>query len=202
MRMKKMITWINRIITGVLMIFIVVVAGVIISSKMSGGMPDIFGYQLKIVLSGSMEPRIQTGSVIAVKSLDEEERTQLQKGDVITFKEDENMLITHRVIDVISTNSGVQYTTKGDNNNTQDSNPVSAENVVAKYNGFTVPYAGYLINFSQSPNGSILFMILPGVLMLGYSIISIWRVLRQVEESGKTGSRTKGQEPCPKFLED
>jgi signal peptidase len=170
------------------MVVIVAVAGVILSSKMTGGMPDIFGYQLKTVLSGSMEPRIQTGSVIAVKSLDEEERTQLQKGDVITFKEDENMLITHRVIDVISTNSGVQYATKGDNNNTPDSSLVLANNVVAEYNGFTIPYAGYLINFSQSPNGSILFMILPGVLMLGYSIISIWRVLRQVEERQNTNS--------------
>ncbi|WP_299094230.1 signal peptidase I SipW [uncultured Metabacillus sp.] len=186
--MKKLVTWINRMITGVLMVCIIAVAGVVISSKMSGGMPEIFGYQLKTVLSGSMEPGIQTGSVIAVKLLGEEERTQLQKGDVITFKEDENMLITHRVIDVQSTNSGVQYTTKGDNNNTPDSNPVLAENVVAEYHGFTIPYAGYLINFSQSPNGSIFFMIVPGVLMLAYSIITIWRVLRQVEERQKSNS--------------
>ncbi|KKI93311.1 signal peptidase [Bacillus sp. SA1-12] len=183
--MKKLGTWINRVITGILMVLLVAVAGLVLLSKLSGGMPEIFGYQLKAVLSGSMEPGIQTGSVIAVKSLSEEERTQLQKGDVITFMEDENMLITHRVIDVKSTNSGVQYTTKGDNNNTPDSNPVLAENVVAEYHGFTVAYAGYLINFSQSPNGSILFMIIPGFLMLGYSLITIWRVLRQVEEKQK-----------------
>lgn len=31
------------------------------------GEPQVFGYQLKTVLSGSMEPEIKTGSIIAVK---------------------------------------------------------------------------------------------------------------------------------------
>ena len=40
---------------------------VVISSKASGGEPQVFGYQLKTVLSGSMEPAFNTGSIIAVK---------------------------------------------------------------------------------------------------------------------------------------
>lgn len=111
--------------------------------------------------------------------------TSIQTGDVITFTE-ENRLVTHRISDVISTDSGVHYTTKGDNNHAPDSNPVLAENIVAEYNGFTIPYVGYFLHFAQSPNGSILFMIIPGVLMLGYSLFTIWNTLRQVEEKHKS----------------
>jgi signal peptidase I len=181
-----MIKWANRLVTSVLMILLVGVAVLVISTKLSGENPEVFGYQLKTVLSGSMEPSILTGSIIAVKSVDNEERAALQKGDVITFKEEENMLITHRILEVTSTDNSVQYTTKGDNNHAPDSNPVLAENVVAVYHGFTIPYAGYLINFSQSQNGSILFMIIPGLLMLGYSAFTIWRTLRELDDKQNT----------------
>lgn len=177
--------WANRFVTSILMILLVSVAGMVLSTKLTGGEPEVFGYQLKTVLSGSMEPSIQTGSIIAVKSIGEEEKATFQTGDVITFTE-ENRLVTHRISDVISTDSGVHYTTKGDNNHAPDSNPVLAENIVAEYNGFTIPYVGYFLHFAQSPNGSILFMIIPGVLMLGYSLFTIWNTLRQVEEKHKS----------------
>lgn len=183
---KKMIgKWTNRVFTGVLMILLISVAALVISTKITGGQPDIFGYQLKSVLSGSMEPGIQTGSIIAVKSVDEGEKSNLQAGDVIMFTGEEDMLITHRITEVTSTGGGVVYTTKGDNNNAPDSAPVLAENVVGIYNGFTIPYAGYVINFAQSPNGSVLFMIVPGVLLIGYSAFSVWTTLRRLEFSDK-----------------
>lgn len=96
--------------------------------------------------------------------------------------EEDNKLITHRITEVKETGSGVLYTTKGDNNNAVDSNPVLADNVVGAYEGFTIPYVGYVGSFAQSPNGSIVFMIVPGILMLGYSGFTIWRALRKLEE--------------------
>jgi signal peptidase len=63
--------WTNRLVTGVLIILLIGVAALVIPAKISGEQPEIFGYQLKSVLSGSMEPGIQTGSVIAIKSLEE-----------------------------------------------------------------------------------------------------------------------------------
>lgn len=176
--------WINRIVTSILVLLLVSVAGIVLSTKLTNGEPEVFGYQLKTVLSGSMEPIIQTGSIIAVKSVNDVERENLQKGDVITFIE-ENRLVTHRIVELIQTDSRIQYITKGDNNNAPDTNPVLAENVKAVYNGFTIPQMGYFINFAQSPNGSILFMIIPGFLLLGYSILSILKTLRHLEDKYK-----------------
>ncbi|API93432.1 signal peptidase I [Virgibacillus pantothenticus] len=181
---RKIFKWANRIVSYVLFITLLVVASVVLMTKVSGGEPELFGYQLKTVLSGSMEPEIQTGSIIAIKMISE--TNEFKKGDVITFKADENKLVTHRIVDTTSTKNGVVYTTKGDNNNAEDSSPVLAENVVGEYKGFTIPYLGYFIHFAQSPNGSIFLLILPGVLLLGYAGISIWRTLAQLEDAKKT----------------
>lgn len=185
MKKKTIFKWVNRIISIVLMVVLIAVAALVVINKASGGEPEISGYQLKTVLSGSMEPGIQTGSIIAVKPIEGEERNNLTKGDVITFMESEDKLVTHRIIDIQTSGENVMYTTKGDNNNAPDSNPVLAENVVAVYNGFTIPYLGYISTFAQSPNGSIAFLIIPGFLMLGYSIFIIWRALRELEDQKK-----------------
>lgn len=179
-KVRKLLKWTNQFLTGLFIILLVSIAGIVISTKITDGEPSLFGYQFKTVLSGSMEPKIQTGSIITVKSIDQEERIALKEGDVITFQ-DENRLVTHRISAVTSTNGSVQYTTKGDNNDAADSNPVSAEHVVAVYKGLTIPYVGYFIRFSQSPNGSLLFMIIPGILMVMYSIYTLWRTISNLE---------------------
>ena len=175
---EKIMKWVNNIVTGILMTLLISVASVVIISKASGGEPQFLGYQLKTVLSGSMEPGIQTGSIIAVKLA--EDKTGYKIGDVITFQAEEDILITHRITEVVKSGDSVLYRTKGDNNNAEDMNPVLSENVVAKYTDFTVPYVGYFINFTQSKNGALLLLI-PGILLLIYSTYTIWKVLSVME---------------------
>ncbi len=162
---------------------------IVISSKASGGEPEIFGYQLKTVLSGSMEPDIQTGSIIAVKPGGD--MTRFQEGDVITYMEEDQKLVTHRITEVIHSGDNVMYRTKGDNNDAVDAEPVLSENVVAEYKGFTIPYIGYIINFAQSQNGAFLLLI-PGFLLLGYSAFIIWKAIREIEPANK--GKTKSNE--------
>ena len=156
-------------------------AFLVVSSKASGGEPQAFGYQLKTVLSGSMEPTFQTGSVIAVKPLSSEERKSLKEGDVITFQESEVKLVTHRIIGVTTSVEHVMYETKGDNNKTADMNPVLSENVKAIYTGFTIPYIGYFVDFAQTKEGSAILLIGPGLLLLGYAAFSIFQAIREID---------------------
>jgi signal peptidase len=186
MKNRRFLKWMNSFVSAVLMILLISVAAMFVYTKLSGGEPEVFGYQLKTVLSGSMEPEIQTGSIIAVQTV--EDGSGFAEGDVITFMESQDKLITHRVVEVNESSDGIIYTTKGDNNNAPDSSPVLAENVVAGYSGFTVPYAGYIINFAQTPNGALAFLVLPGVLMIVYSSITIWRALGELEKTRKAAS--------------
>ena len=191
MKMQKIMKWINSFITGILMILLISVASVVVITKISGGEPQLFGYQIKSVLSGSMEPGILTGSIITVKLA--EDKTKFKEGDVITFQEEEDILITHRITEVVKSGDSVLYRTKGDNNNAEDMNPVLSDNVVAEYTGFTVPYVGYFINFSQSKNGAFLLLI-PGFLLLIFSAVTIWRALALIELPQKKQGDEVGQE--------
>ncbi|MFO6597658.1 signal peptidase I SipW [Bacillus cereus] len=141
--MKLIWKIISNAISFVLFALMVFLAFVVISSKASGGDPTVMGYQFKSVLSGSMEPTFLTGSIIAIEP--NKDGSKYQKGDVITFKEKDQKIITHRIIGVKDTNGKVMYETKGDNNNGPDLEPVLAENVVGKYADITVPYVHYAI---------------------------------------------------------
>jgi len=179
-KLKTVGKLISNVITVIMFVVLLLMLFLVISSKAAGGEPQVLGYQLKSVLSGSMEPGIQTGSIIAVKPGGD--MTRFKEGDVITFQEDENKLITHRITEVIDSGEEVMYRTKGDNNNAVDINPVLSENIVAEYTGFTIPYVGYFIDFAQSKNGSALLLILPGLILLGYSGFNIWQTLSQLEK--------------------
>ena len=122
---KKIMKWINNFVTGILMVLLITVAALVVITKASGGEPQLFGYQFKTVLSGSMEPGIQTGSIISVKQA--VDKTNFKVGDVITFQEEEGILITHRITEVVGSGDSVLYRTKGDNNNAEDMNPVLAD---------------------------------------------------------------------------
>lgn len=184
MKWRKITKWISRITTTVLFTVLILTAIMVITSKASGGEPGMFGYQLKTVLSGSMEPGIQTGSIISVKPGGD--MTRFEKGDVITFMADEQRLVTHRIVEM--KNDGNQYITKGDNNEEADTSPVLAQNVVGVYTGFTIPYVGYAIDFANSKGGSAVLLILPGILLLGYSIYTTFRAVKELD--GKKNEET------------
>ncbi|NMH67629.1 signal peptidase I [Bacillus sp. RO3] len=157
----------------------------VISSRASGGEPKAFGYQFKSVLSGSMEPTFKTGSIIAVKPLDENQKASLGENDVITFNKNETEVVTHRIIDVIKQESGTLYVTKGDSNKDKDLSPVLSDNVMAIYEGFTIPYLGYVVSFAQSPKGTALLLIIPGILLLGYAALNVMQALKELERKTK-----------------
>jgi signal peptidase len=194
MRIKKIIS--TALTTLMSLVFLLVVIAVVIS-KASGGEPAFFGYQIKTVLSGSMEPGIHTGSIVAIKPGGD--MTRFHKGDVITFMNPDNILITHRIVDAsINAASGeATYTTKGDNNNAADSAAVSSTNVVGQYTGVTVPYVGYAMNFAISKAGSVMLMIIPGLLMLLYAIYSSWKAVAALEKKNAGAGAPAGPESLP-----
>ncbi|WP_257350451.1 signal peptidase I SipW [Pseudalkalibacillus decolorationis] len=177
--MKKVLKWVSNITSWVLIAVFVVMIFMVVSSKASGGEPNFYGYQLKSVLSGSMEPTFDTGSIIAVDPTIDKQK--LKKGDIITFKENAETLITHRIIEVKNSGNHVQYITKGDNNDGADLEPVLAENVVAKYEGFTIPFVGYFMNFANSKIGTAILLVIPGILLIIYSVFTIWKSIKEID---------------------
>ncbi|MFZ3591224.1 signal peptidase I SipW [Bacillus sp. DJP31] len=189
MNTKKVIKILSNSLTVMLFGLLLMMIFLVISSKASGGEPQVFGYQLKTVLSGSMEPTFKTGSIIAIKPMDDS--IKLAKKDVITFLQADGNVVTHRITDVINQGDHVLYQTKGDNNQNLDTQPVLSQNVIGKYTGFTIPFLGYFIDFAKSSKGTAMLLIIPGVLLLGYSVISIMSALREIDRKTKESTPQK-----------
>ncbi|MEC1423423.1 signal peptidase I SipW [Bacillus subtilis] len=174
---------ISNILYVIIFTLIIVLTLVVISTRSSGGEPAVFGYTLKSVLSGSMEPEFNTGSLILVKEIADVK--ELQKGDVITFMQDANTAVTHRIVDITKQEDHLLFKTKGDNNAAADSAPVSDENVRAQYTGFQLPYAGYILHFASQPIGTAVLLIVPGVMLLVYAFVTISSAIREIERKTK-----------------
>ncbi|ELK48029.1 signal peptidase I [Halobacillus sp. ACCC02827] len=164
--MKTALRMIYKTLSVTAVGLIVALAIVVIAVKASGGEPTLFGYQMKTVLSGSMEPTFQTGSVIAIEMT--EDPSVYKEGDVLTFIDKKEQVVTHRVIDVQEAGGDVLYTTQGDNNDGADLDPVLSGNVLGSYTGFTIPYLGFVLNYAGSKMGSALLLFVPGILLFLY----------------------------------
>lgn len=108
--------------------------------------PSVFGYSMLIVASPSMTGAIEAGDAIIIKNSD-----SYAVGDVITyFPEDESFSVTHRIVRV----EGDKFYTKGDANQSEDSDPVLIEQIVGKV-AVKLDKVGYFIEWLRSPVGII-----------------------------------------------
>lgn len=169
--MKKTVRIVSNLLSIFLFCFILLLAYFSISSRIYGGEPKMFGYEIKTVLSGSMEPVFHTGSVIAIEPI--KNGISFKPGEVITFKLKNGTLVTHRIVEITETSGQAVYKTKGDANYAADQGIVLPQNIIGKYTGFTIPYVGYVASFASSKTGSALFLISAGIALLLYASISI-----------------------------
>lgn len=84
----------------------------------------IFGYRPVLVLSGSMEPYMETNSIAIVQKTKD-----INEGDVVMFRIDEDTRVCHRAVDIDAEGN---ITTKGDNNEKADYDKVSEDMVEGK----------------------------------------------------------------------
>lgn len=111
----------------------------------------VFGIVPYVVLSGSMEPTIETGSLCFInKNTDFD---NVQEKDIIAFKLKDGTLVTHRAISI--SYEGIQ--TKGDNNKNLDGGIVTEKSFVGK-NIFWIPKIGYAVVAFQSTKGKIIVL--------------------------------------------
>lgn len=120
-------------------------------------------YKLFVVQSGSMEPSIKVGDLIIINKQD---GYRYKKDDVVTFRDATNRTVTHRIIEIEKRAGKDFYSTKGDANRTEDIDFVSQNNIVGKVI-LTIPKGGYLVSFTKTKEGMIMFIIIPlGLIVL------------------------------------
>ena len=117
------------------------------------------GIRLYHVKSGSMGELLPVGCVCFVSTYSDFD--SISVGDVISFQVSEDMLVTHRAINI--TDEGI--TTRGDMNQNPDPNPVTRENYIGK-TVFAVPYIGFLLAWVHTTKGLIILSMSATILFI------------------------------------
>lgn len=131
-------------------------------------------YKVLIVRSGSMQPAIQTGSLIFSRPADD-----YAVGDIITYRYG-RASITHRIDEKKDDNGQISYITKGDANNSSDKNKITASEIIGRV-FLTVPYLGYAVDTVKKPWGFILIVVLPALLIIYDEAIKIFQEIKKIK---------------------
>ena len=207
---KKIIDIVVNVVLWLFVIFSIFVTVVAVSVDKDGeNVPIVGGKCYLTVLSTSMEGKkpdgiaadkpsgFNKGDLIIAKYIgkDPEAKTKLGIGDVISFRFDVNNdgkidkgeLNTHRIVDLVKDGEGnvTGYITKGDNNLTNDANPVYFGDIVAVYSGRRLVGIGNVLTFLSSKLGFGLCIILPLFLFFAYELFVFIKTLLTVKNEGK-----------------
>lgn len=179
---KKFNTITNIVSTVILVISIIICINVLLSANADIGVPNFGNYSFLSVKSSSMNPTFYADDLIIIRRYDPEIRHNYSVGDIISFvaksNTGENYINTHRIEEVISGAYGTSYVTKGDHPKAPiDEKHVDYRNVLGVYTGVRVPKFGKILEFTKTPKGVILLIILPAALIVVWQLFSHLRLL-------------------------
>ncbi|MDO9628874.1 MAG: signal peptidase I [Acholeplasmataceae bacterium] len=175
----KKVTSIGKIVLNVffysVIVFLILFSIANMKLKEKDDIANIFGNGFTTVLTDSMTgdqaDSFTVDDIVFVKLLNDESRTDLKVGDIITYFSMDipglgiQGLITHRISEVITLEGETFFITKGDKQGAPNDAPIHISEAIALYQSKWVG-AGTALKHLQTPTGFATFVILPVVLLL------------------------------------
>lgn len=161
---------------------------------------DLFGYRAYIVNSDSMAATdFNAGDLILVKETDP---TTLKAGDIITFISQDSAsfgeIITHKIREkTTDANGNVGFVTYGTTTGVDDETIVTYLYILGKYEA-KIPYMGTFFNFLKTPQGYIVCIFIPFMLLIlhqGINTVKLFRRYKgeQMEEMNAEKARIEAE---------
>ncbi len=187
----NIIWWAALILLAVIMINV-------ITAKIKGKVPSVFGYSVVNVITGSMEDEIPTGTYILLKRIDPKD---VKKGDIICFYSDDPAIYglpnTHRVAEEpMETDEGFRFVTRGDANNANDQYCARGEALVGIY----VRNMDVLTGFSKLLDGGGLLVFIIVLQLLTFGVIAVRLFMKK--EADEPPKNDTGVEVTPEMVEE
>ncbi len=175
--MNKKVSKIIYIILLVILIPILLINMVIMIKSFvnKDEVPSVFGLKPMIVLTGSMEPEISKGDLVLAKNVNPDD---LKVKDIISYRDNEDSIITHRIVS-INTEGERYFTTKGDANNTNDSTEIK-DNMIEGIYVCKIKGLGNVLQFIQTPVGIAIVVMF--IIIVAFVLISISGGLKPSED--------------------
>lgn len=174
--LKRIVNIIVDIIVVLILIVSILVVMLSLTSK-SSGVPNIFGIAPLSVQTASMEDTINPEDLIFCSLSENDE--EFQEGDIVTFPIEingEQVLNTHRIVEVVEDNNITYYRTQGDNKETNpepDMDLQTSSTIVAKYTGTKIPGLGNVLSFIRTQLGFFLCILLPMIIFFIYEAVRV-----------------------------
>lgn len=168
---EKQVGWkkILSIVTSIVLVICVLLCALLMYQTIKGETPNLFGYRMYHVMTGSMEPTIETGANVIVKIVDGD---TLEVGDVITFTSSDSAIAgqanTHRIIEITEDEAGnLCFVTMGDANPWADEDYVYPEDVLGKvvFHTNAIQLFSLYFEFLHTIQGLFVSIILPLMLV-------------------------------------
>lgn len=170
--------FIYNVISALILIIFATIAVLLVGVKLVGFTPYA-------VLSSSMSPLYETGSVVYVKEVVADD---IEVDDVITFyMVDSTTVVTHQVVEIDDENG--YYYTQGLANDTADGTPVTTDRIIGKVM-FGIPYLGYISDYVTSPPW---IYIIIAVVLIWAIIVYMIDISKEKEEKTATAKRMKSE---------
>ena len=173
---KTIIVWMVVVLAVFMMIFTVISV-----TTFNRNDRDLFGFRAYIVTSDSMSATdFNAGDLIFVK---EEDPTTIKAGDIITFisqnEESFGQTITHKVRKLTrDANGNPGFVTYGTTTGVDDTTVVTFPYVLGKYQSH-LPYVGTFFQFLKTPQGYIVCIFVPFMLLILYQGINCIKLFRR-----------------------
>jgi signal peptidase len=169
---KKLLSIISNVIL-VLLLIIGIFVGVTL-------LPIKNNFKILAVMSGSMKPTIEVGSLAVIRPAND-----YKVSDIITFNQpnttSKKETTTHRIQSISEKNGGKAYTTKGDANNSSDSQTIVGDQIVGKYL-FSIALLGYLLSYLKTLPGLIIIIVIPATIIIYEEVRKIGREAGEIRK--------------------
>lgn len=178
--MKKVIKRIVNIVVDILVVLILMVSILVVILSLttkSSGVPNILGIAPLSVQTASMEDTINPGDLIFCSITGDDE--EYQEGDIVTFPIEingEQVLNTHRIVEVVKDENITYYRTQGDNKETNpepDEELQTSSTIVAKFTGTKLAGWGNVLSFIRTQLGFFLCILLPMIIFFIYEAVRV-----------------------------
>ena len=173
---KSIFVWMIVLLAVFMMIFTIVSV-----TTFNRNDRNLFGYRAYIVNSDSMAATdFNAGDLIFVKEVDP---SSLREGDIITFisqnSESFGETVTHKIRKLTRDASGNPgFITYGTTTNVDDATVVTFPYILGKYQTH-LPYVGTFFNFLKTPQGYIVCIFVPFMLLILYQGVNCVQLFRR-----------------------
>ena len=205
---SKVLTWLVVVIAVFMMVFTIVSVNTFNRNDRS-----LFGFRCYIVLSDSMAATdFKAGDLVLVKKVDP---TTLQEGDIIAYQsqnsENYGATVTHKIrAKAMDANGNPGFITYGTTTGVDDETVVTFPFILGKYQ-LALPGVGTFFNFLRTPQGYIVCILLPFLLLIIYQGINCVRIFKlykaeqmaelQAEKAALEEQRKQSEDMMAKLLE-